>query len=188
MSRSRPIRGCTDLHHEFLPASTTHRQLSPEEQATSGVTQNLMRWTIGLEHVALSSPTSIRPWPWPSSWGAMTLESGEVRAGAFSQRVVSSFAQGNSPVEAESLFERSNSVNGCFHQLWSLAEFTGNDRYGLNPYGWFRKDPASTLHFAVSVRLFTGGSLGTSKAKLMRTRTDDTSRAELSDTRGVYSR
>lgn len=33
------------------PASTTHRQLSSEEQATSGVTQDLVRLSIGLEHV-----------------------------------------------------------------------------------------------------------------------------------------
>ncbi len=33
------------------PASTTHRQLSPEEQATSGVSQDMVRLSIGLEHV-----------------------------------------------------------------------------------------------------------------------------------------
>jgi len=33
------------------PASTTHRQLSPEEQAASGVSQDLVRLSIGLEHV-----------------------------------------------------------------------------------------------------------------------------------------
>ena len=33
------------------PASTTHRQLSPEELATSGVTQDLVRLSIGIEHI-----------------------------------------------------------------------------------------------------------------------------------------
>ncbi|OED40507.1 O-acetylhomoserine aminocarboxypropyltransferase [Chromatiales bacterium (ex Bugula neritina AB1)] len=32
------------------PASTTHRQLSPEELASSGVTEDLVRLSIGLEH------------------------------------------------------------------------------------------------------------------------------------------
>jgi O-acetylhomoserine (thiol)-lyase len=33
------------------PATTTHRQLSPEELASSGVTDDLVRLSIGLEHV-----------------------------------------------------------------------------------------------------------------------------------------
>ncbi|MDH3466464.1 MAG: PLP-dependent transferase, partial [Gammaproteobacteria bacterium] len=33
------------------PATTTHRQLSPEELASSGVTEDLVRLSIGLEHV-----------------------------------------------------------------------------------------------------------------------------------------
>ena len=32
------------------PASTTHRQLSPEELASSGVTEDLIRLSIGIEH------------------------------------------------------------------------------------------------------------------------------------------
>jgi O-acetylhomoserine (thiol)-lyase len=33
------------------PASTTHRQLSPEEQAASGVSEDLVRLSIGIEHI-----------------------------------------------------------------------------------------------------------------------------------------
>jgi O-acetylhomoserine (thiol)-lyase len=33
------------------PASTTHQQLTPEEQASTGVTQDYIRLSIGLEHV-----------------------------------------------------------------------------------------------------------------------------------------
>jgi len=33
------------------PASTTHQQLSPEEQATTGVTEDLIRLSIGIEHI-----------------------------------------------------------------------------------------------------------------------------------------
>ena len=33
------------------PASTTHRQLSPEEQALSGVSEDLVRLSIGIEHI-----------------------------------------------------------------------------------------------------------------------------------------
>jgi O-acetylhomoserine (thiol)-lyase len=33
------------------PASTTHSQLSPEEQATSGVTPGLVRLAVGIEYV-----------------------------------------------------------------------------------------------------------------------------------------
>lgn len=33
------------------PASTTHRQLSPEELATSGVSEDLVRLSIGIEHI-----------------------------------------------------------------------------------------------------------------------------------------
>jgi O-acetylhomoserine (thiol)-lyase len=34
------------------PASTTHRQLSPEEMAKAGVTEDMVRLSIGIEHVA----------------------------------------------------------------------------------------------------------------------------------------
>jgi O-acetylhomoserine (thiol)-lyase len=33
------------------PASTTHRQMSPEEQARAGVTPETMRLSVGIEHV-----------------------------------------------------------------------------------------------------------------------------------------
>jgi O-acetylhomoserine (thiol)-lyase len=33
------------------PATTTHRQLSPEELATAGVSEDLVRLSIGLEHI-----------------------------------------------------------------------------------------------------------------------------------------
>ena len=33
------------------PASTTHRQLGPEELATAGVTEDLVRLSVGIEHV-----------------------------------------------------------------------------------------------------------------------------------------
>ena len=33
------------------PASTTHRQLSPEELASSGVTPDLVRLSIGIENI-----------------------------------------------------------------------------------------------------------------------------------------
>ena len=33
------------------PASTTHSQLEPEEQAATGVTPDLIRLSVGLEHV-----------------------------------------------------------------------------------------------------------------------------------------
>jgi O-acetylhomoserine (thiol)-lyase len=32
------------------PASTTHSQLTPEEQVTTGVTPDLVRLSVGLEH------------------------------------------------------------------------------------------------------------------------------------------
>ena len=32
------------------PASTTHQQLAPEQQAATGVTPDLLRLSIGLEH------------------------------------------------------------------------------------------------------------------------------------------
>ena len=34
------------------PASTTHRQLSPAELATSGVTEETVRLCVGIEHIA----------------------------------------------------------------------------------------------------------------------------------------
>jgi O-acetylhomoserine (thiol)-lyase len=34
------------------PASTTHRQLSPEELARAGVTEDTVRLSVGIEHVA----------------------------------------------------------------------------------------------------------------------------------------
>jgi O-acetylhomoserine (thiol)-lyase len=33
------------------PASTTHSQLSPEEQLTAGVTPGLIRLSVGIEHI-----------------------------------------------------------------------------------------------------------------------------------------
>jgi O-acetylhomoserine (thiol)-lyase len=33
------------------PASTTHRQLSPEELAKSGVSDDLVRISVGIEHI-----------------------------------------------------------------------------------------------------------------------------------------
>ncbi|MDH3751175.1 MAG: PLP-dependent transferase, partial [Gammaproteobacteria bacterium] len=33
------------------PASTTHRQLSPEELEASGVSDDLVRLSIGIEHI-----------------------------------------------------------------------------------------------------------------------------------------
>ena len=33
------------------PATTTHRQLGPEELATAGVSEDMVRLSIGIEHV-----------------------------------------------------------------------------------------------------------------------------------------
>jgi O-acetylhomoserine (thiol)-lyase len=33
------------------PASTTHRQLSPEEQTKVGVTPEMLRLSVGIEHI-----------------------------------------------------------------------------------------------------------------------------------------
>ncbi|CAI8377453.1 MAG: L-methionine gamma-lyase [Cellulomonadaceae bacterium TMED98] len=33
------------------PASTTHSQLTPEQQLTAGVTPGLVRLSVGLEHI-----------------------------------------------------------------------------------------------------------------------------------------
>ena len=33
------------------PASTTHSQLTPEEQAATGVSPNLVRLSVGVEHI-----------------------------------------------------------------------------------------------------------------------------------------
>jgi O-acetylhomoserine (thiol)-lyase len=33
------------------PASTTHRQLSPEELAKAGVSEDMVRLSIGIEHI-----------------------------------------------------------------------------------------------------------------------------------------
>ena len=33
------------------PASTTHRQLNPEELAKAGVTEGMVRLSIGIEHI-----------------------------------------------------------------------------------------------------------------------------------------
>ena len=33
------------------PATTTHRQLSPDELATAGVSEDLVRLSIGIEHI-----------------------------------------------------------------------------------------------------------------------------------------
>jgi O-acetylhomoserine (thiol)-lyase len=33
------------------PASTTHRQLNPEELARAGVTEDMLRLSVGIEHI-----------------------------------------------------------------------------------------------------------------------------------------
>jgi O-acetylhomoserine (thiol)-lyase len=33
------------------PASTTHRQLTPEEQLKAGVTPEMLRLSVGIEHI-----------------------------------------------------------------------------------------------------------------------------------------
>ena len=33
------------------PASTTHRQLNPEEQLKAGVTPEMLRLSVGIEHI-----------------------------------------------------------------------------------------------------------------------------------------
>lgn len=33
------------------PASTTHRQLSPEELAKAGVSEDMIRLSVGIEHI-----------------------------------------------------------------------------------------------------------------------------------------
>ena len=33
------------------PASTTHRQMSPEQQRTAGVTPEMIRLSVGIEHI-----------------------------------------------------------------------------------------------------------------------------------------
>jgi len=33
------------------PASTTHRQLSPEELASAGVSEDMVRVSVGIEHI-----------------------------------------------------------------------------------------------------------------------------------------
>jgi O-acetylhomoserine/O-acetylserine sulfhydrylase-like pyridoxal-dependent enzyme len=33
------------------PASTTHQQLGPDEQASAGVTDDLVRVAVGIEHI-----------------------------------------------------------------------------------------------------------------------------------------
>ena len=33
------------------PASTTHRQLSPEELARAGVSEDMVRLSVGIEHI-----------------------------------------------------------------------------------------------------------------------------------------
>jgi len=42
------------------PASTTHQQLTPEEQAETGVTADYIRLSIGLKTWRTSKPTSTR--------------------------------------------------------------------------------------------------------------------------------
>ena len=44
------------------PASTTHRQLTPEEQAKVGVTPEMIRLSVGIEHIDDISPTWSRRW------------------------------------------------------------------------------------------------------------------------------
>ncbi|MGH9527560.1 MAG: PLP-dependent transferase, partial [Terriglobales bacterium] len=33
------------------PASTTHRQLTPEQQAAAGITPEMLRLSVGIEHI-----------------------------------------------------------------------------------------------------------------------------------------
>ena len=33
------------------PASTTHRQLDPDELHRAGVSEDLVRWSVGIEHI-----------------------------------------------------------------------------------------------------------------------------------------
>ena len=34
-----------------LPASTTHRQLNPDELESAGVTEDMVRISVGIEHI-----------------------------------------------------------------------------------------------------------------------------------------
>ena len=45
------------------PASTTHRQLTPEQQAQAGAGPEVVRLSIGLEDAQTSSPISTRRSP-----------------------------------------------------------------------------------------------------------------------------
>ena len=47
------------------PASTTHEQLTAEQQAAAGVTPELIRLSVGLEHAPISSRISTRRWRRP---------------------------------------------------------------------------------------------------------------------------
>ncbi len=45
--------GCRGLGKTLAchPASTTHRQLSPEELAKAGVSEDMIRLSVGIEHI-----------------------------------------------------------------------------------------------------------------------------------------
>ena len=38
-------------HWPVTPASTTHRQLNEEELASAGVTEDMVRISVGIEHI-----------------------------------------------------------------------------------------------------------------------------------------
>ena len=50
---SPPIlsKDCINIQLIIAPASTTHQQLSDEEQVASGVTKDLIRLSVGIEHI-----------------------------------------------------------------------------------------------------------------------------------------
>lgn len=49
MTRLVNIGDCKTL--ACYPASTTHRQLSPEEMARAGVSDDMIRLSVGIEHI-----------------------------------------------------------------------------------------------------------------------------------------
>ena len=77
------------------PASTTHSQLTPEEQLTAGVTPGLVRLAVGLEGIEdiladLEAGFRAAKWPEPGvaqdgGRGAVTSASGPAGAGGWSR-------------------------------------------------------------------------------------------------------
>ena len=52
LSSARTVKTAHTAHaHRTHPASTTHSQLSSEEQIQSGVTEGYVRLSIGIEHI-----------------------------------------------------------------------------------------------------------------------------------------